>query len=95
MRQVNVDGYLTNVGFRIDSTDMHCAMVLSNLGNTHEVIGCYQMTFVVPASFTSKTIEARGCTQGSGTGDDYARARNDGMPHTRIDVGINIYEVEA
>ena len=95
IRQVNVDGYLLNVGFRIDATDHHCGMFLTGLStNTQEVPGVWQMTYVVPASFTNKTISARGATQTGSNENVYCRLRNDGMPHTNMTAGINIFEIQ-
>ena len=95
IRQVNADGYLLNLGFRIDATDYHCGHMLTGLStNTQEVPGVWQMTFVVPASFTNKTISARGSRQNSSTGNHYCRIRQDGMPHNNMTIGINIFEIQ-
>ena len=84
-----------NLGFRIDATDYHCRHMLTGLStNTQEVPGVWQMTFVVPASFTNKTISARGSRQNSSTGNHYCRIRQDGMPHNNMTIGINIFEIQ-
>jgi hypothetical protein len=96
LRQVNVDGYRLNLGFRVDSTDIFCSQMLTGIStNTQELPGNWFMNYVVPASFTSKTISARGTEQASSVGSALCRASVNDMTHTAFALGINVFEIQV
>ena len=94
IRQASVQGYRLNVGFRIDSTDIHCAEYLYT-GTYLEQPGNWEMNYVVPASFTNKTIQARGSEQTSSVGVSSAVCKVGNMPFSSYSVGMNIFEIQV
>ena len=95
IKQADVDGYRSNFGFKVDTGNHFCGSIASNQTLTFMVPGYWSMNFVVPASFTSKTIAAYAELQTGSTGVTTCTTLSGDMDHTNYTIGINVFEIEV